>query len=258
VPKYEDVPGINPKYAAMIEAMDIYIGELMSALDEMGLAENTLILFSSDNGGINNLSDQAPFRAGKGSYYEGGVRVPTFVRWPARVKAGTKCDVPVSGIDFFPTFLQAAGAEKPEGKVLDGVSLMPLLTQSGDIGERALFWHFPIYLQRYSMNDEGRDPFFRTRPGSTMRFGKWKLHEYFEDGGIELYDLESDVGEKNNLAAAMPEKARELHAMLIQWRKELNAPVPTEPNPNYDPEYKPAPKGRKTTTVSQNVSRIKS
>ena len=116
--------------------------------------------------------------------------MPMVVRWPGRVEAGSTCDVPVCGIDFFPTFLEAAASPVPTGKVLDGISLVPLLTQSGSIQARALFWHFPIYLQAYAGEaDDSHDPCFRTRPGTAMRQGKWKFHEYFEDGRLELYDL---------------------------------------------------------------------
>jgi hypothetical protein len=124
----------------------------------------------------------------------------------------------------------------PKGKTLDGVSLMPLLTQTGELEDRALFWHFPIYLQRYGGDHvETRDPKFRTRPGSVVRYGNWKLHEYFEDGGLELYNLLDDIGEKNNLADQEPEKLQELQRMLIAWRHKTGAPVPTELNPDYEP-----------------------
>jgi len=198
---------LNATYASMVEKMDQGIGKIINELDNLGLKDNTMVLFSSDNGGICKVNNQTPFRAGKGSYFEGGIREPVFVRWPAKVKAGTTCDTPVIGLDFYPTFLEVAGLQKPEGKVLDGVSIMPLMIQSGAIKERALFWHFPVYLQKYAGKaDDSHDEFFRTRPGSAMRFGKWKFHEYFEDGRFELYDLEAETGERKNLAASMPEK----------------------------------------------------
>jgi arylsulfatase A-like enzyme len=193
-----------------------------------------MILFSSDNGGINKISDQKPYRAGTGSYYEGGVRVPMIVSWPGQVTPGSRCNTPVIGTDFYPTLLDVAGSKAPKDKVLDGVNLMPLIKQTGTLQQRALYWHFPIYLQAYSVNnDEGRDPLFRTRPGTAMPFGKWKLHEYFEDGKFELYDLDADTGERKNLADSMPEKLAELKKMLYAWRSEMNAPVPTELNPAY-------------------------
>lgn len=235
VDKYKADEDVNAAYASMIEKMDESIGRIISQLDAMGLRENTLVLFTSDNGGVCKTSSQKPYRAGKGSYFEGGIREPMWVRWPTKVKAGTTCDVPVCGIDFFPTFLGAAGLEVPKGKELDGESLMSLLTGKDDFPGRPLFWHFPIYLQKYGgVDDDAHDPLFRTRPGSAMRLGKWKLHEYFEDGRLELYDLDADIGERTNLAAKMPGKAKELHTILKAWRKATDAPVPTEPNPKYD------------------------
>ena len=221
----------NAKYAAMIESLDDNVGRLMTALDELGISENTLVVFTSDNGGVWNTSKQWPLRAGKGSYYEGGIREPLFVRWPGKIKAGSSSDVPVNGIDFFPTFVDAAVASVPQEKVLDGLSLMPLLTQSGTLEERALFWHFPIYLQ--GGNAECTDPLFRTRPGSVVRLGDWKLHEYFEDGRIELYNLRDDIGEKHNLIAEHPKKVKELMDLLRAWRAQVDAPVPSTLNPEY-------------------------
>lgn len=235
VAKYKNTPGINPAYASMIEKMDESIGKIVSELDRLGLKKNTLILFTSDNGGLRHISKQDPYRSGKGSYFEGGIREPMLVRWPGKVKANTTCDVPVIGLDFYPTFLEAAGLDVPTGKVLDGVSLVPLLTQTDSIVKRALFWHFPVYLQQYAgVKDDAHDALFRTRPGSAMRQGKWKLHEYFEDGRLELYDLSADIGERKNLAAEMPEKVAALHAKMQKWRADLNCPVPTERNPMFD------------------------
>jgi len=240
--KYKDVK-INATYASMVEKFDQGVGKVLKALDAQGLRENTLVVFSSDNGGIRKISPQDPYRAGKGSYYEGGVREPLVMRWPAKIKAGTTCSTPVSSLDFYPTFLAAAGVSKPESKILDGVDLIPLMTQKGALKDRALYWHFPIYLQAYSVgHDDGRDPLFRTRPGSSMRFGKWKLHEYFEDGKFELYDLNTDLGERKNLADSMPEKVAELKKMMYNWRAKIKAPVPTEANPNYDSKYAPGQK----------------
>jgi len=221
----------DPKYAAMIESLDENVGRLMDGLADAGLDEHTLVVFTTDNGGVYKITRQWPLRAGKGAYYEGGIRAPFVVRWPGKVAPGSRCATPVIGVDFYPTFLEAAAATPPEGKQLDGLSLIPLLTGQGSFPERPLFWHFPIYLQ--AGNSETRDPLFRTRPGSVIRLGDWKLHEYFEDGGLELYNLKDDIGEKHNLAAQMPEKVRELHAKLQAWREATGAPVPTEPNPAY-------------------------
>jgi arylsulfatase A-like enzyme len=240
---YEGQKGILPHYAAMVHAIDENIGRLLAAIDELGLRENTIVVFTSDNGGIAAYSDQAPYRAGKGSYYEGGVREPMVVRWPGRIKPGSRCDVPVTQLDFYPTLLSATGVKARKDIVLDGVDIMPLLTQSGNIKDRALYWHFPIYIQGFEKG--ARDPLFRTRPGSTMRYGQWKLHEYFEDGAFELYDLENDLGEKNNLAQSNPKKLKELKDMLNAWRKETNSPVPTELNPKYIPNFVPPKKHKK-------------
>lgn len=235
VQKYVDRDDINPEYAAMVESLDYNVGRLMKALDDLGLSDTTIVVFTSDNGGIRKFSKQDPYRAGKGSYYEGGVRVPFTVRWTGKVQAGSTCDVPVTGLDFYPTYLDILGMDL-EDTPLDGVDLMPLLTETATIEERPLFWHFPIYLQAYDPESDGsRDPLFRTRPGSTMRYGKWKLHHYFEDDAYELYDLEADVGETKNIAEANPEKVEEFAAILNTWRLQHNAPVPTEPNPEYNP-----------------------
>jgi arylsulfatase A-like enzyme len=246
IDKYKNVPNLNHVYASMVEKMDEGIGKIMRTLDKLGLTDNTLVLFTSDNGAICKTSVQHPYRAGKGSYFEGGIRVPLCVRWPEKVKPGTKCDVPVIGIDFYPTFLAAAGAEIPKGKVLDGVNLMPLLSQSGTIAKRALYFHFPIYLQAYDgIRDESHDLFFRTRPGSVVIYGNWKLHEYFENGDLELFNLSEDIGERKNIASKMPEKAQELYAMMKNWRTKVKAPVPTKLNPCYNPDKAGTKRGKK-------------
>ncbi len=239
VEKYRQKEGTdvhnNPVYAAMIESMDENVGRILTRLDDFGLTDNTLIVYLSDNGGIRSISRQDPLRAGKGSYYEGGIRVPMILKWSSHIRPGIT-DEPVTNLDFFPTFMSVLGVEMGQ-KVLDGDDLTPLFT-GGTLEKRPLFWHFPIYLQRYAgEEDQGRDPLFRTRPGSVMRYGKWKLHEYFEDGAIELYNLASDPGETNNLVDTYPEKTGELVQMLTHWREETNAPVPTERNPEYDARF---------------------
>lgn len=226
---------LNATYASMVEKMDEGIGKIIDEVDALGLRERTLIVFSSDNGGVTDHASQKPYRAGKGSYFEGGIRVPLVVSWKGRVKANSVCKTPVTGIDFYPTFIEAAGLPTPEGKQLDGQSLLPLLDQADGFAERALFWHFPIYLQGYKNKGDFHDPFFRTRPGSVIRMGKWKLHEYFEDGRLELYDLDAEIGERTNLAASYPEQAAQLHARLKEWRAQTGAPVPTEKNLKYKP-----------------------
>ena len=238
LPKYEAKPEWNgqnnAKYATMVENVDTQIGRLIALLKETGKLENTFILFISDNGGHYRITKQWPLRAGKGSYYEGGIREPMFVRWPGKIKPGTKTDVPVTNLDFYPTLLEVAGVEKPGDKVLDGKSILPVLRGNGDLEERPLYWHFPIYLEAYVKNDTTtQDPLFRTRPGSAIRLGDWKLIQYFENNDIELYNLKTDIGEKKNLAASNPDKKTELLQMLEDWRSETNAPVPDELNPEY-------------------------
>ena len=238
LPKYENKPEWNgqnnAEYATMVENLDTQIGRLVAELKKSGKSENTFILFTSDNGGHYRITKQWPLRSGKGSYYEGGIREPMFVRWPGKVKPGTKTDVPVTNLDFYPTLLEVAGIEKPEGKKLDGQSFLPVLTGTGTLKERPLFWHFPIYLEAYLKNDTTtQDPLFRTRPGSAIRMGDWKLIQYFENNDIELYNLKEDISEKNNLAESNPAKRDELLNKLETWRKEIKAPVPTELNPEY-------------------------
>ena len=223
----------NATYAAMIHSLDENVGRILQTLDELGLNENTLVLFTSDNGGVYKLTRQWPLRAGKGAYFEGGIRVPLFVKWTGHIQPGQISHVPVTGLDYYPTFLEAAGVAVPAGLELDGNSLLPLLTDAGTIEARPLFWHFPIYLQ--AGNAETHDLLFRTRPGSVIRLGDWKLHQYFEDGGLELYHLSDDIGEKKNLAAQYPEKVQELLALLKDWRVATDAPVPSELNPKYQP-----------------------
>lgn len=226
--------------ATMIQAVDDGVGRLVDELDKLGLRENTVILFCSDNGGYGPATDMDPLWGYKGTFYEGGIRVPMFVNWHGVVKAGQSSDEPVIGVDFYPTLLEIASVDPPE-QVLDGVSLLPLFKgEVDDLPKRPLFWHFPRYLQSYEVYDEQRDPLFRTRPVSVIRLGDYKLHEYFEDGKLELYNLRKDIREQNNLAQSMPEKTRELHTILKQLRTELDAPVPTKPNPAFDAEAEAA------------------
>lgn len=223
----------HPVYAGMIENLDSCIGSLLEELDLLGLSDNTLVVFTSDNGGIRNVSCQDPLRAGKGSYYEGGIRVPLVFRWPGRILSGSHSKTPVINLDFYPTFLEVTGIEIPIN--LDGITLWPLLNGNGALEERPLFFHFPVYLEAYRKGKDGsRDPLFRTRPGSVIREGDWKLHYYYEDGGMELYNLREDMGETNNLASINMLKAKELRSKLEAWLKEERAPVNFDLNPSFD------------------------
>jgi len=234
-------------YAAMIESMDESVGSINSTLEELGLSENTLLIFFSDNGGHGTYTCQEPLRGGKGMFYEGGIRVPMFVRWPGKVEAGTTCDQPVISTDFYPTFVELAGAKPPVDYPLDGRSLLPLLEGAGELDREALFWHFPAYLESYEgLRDDSRDTVFRTRPVSVIRKGDWKLllfhEEWILDGGladmatnhsVELYNLARDPGEARDLARVETVKRDELLKDLLDWQQSVHAPVPEEPNPEY-------------------------
>lgn len=222
----------HPVMAAMIESVDTGVGRIIATLDELGQRENTIIVFTSDNGGYGPATSMSPLKGYKGTYYEGGIREPLFVVWPGVVKPESKSLTPVINVDLFPTFCEMTGAAIPNQPV-DGVSLVPIL-KGESIKPRALFWHFPAYLQSYQRTDQQRDPLFRSRPCSIMRSGNWKLHEYFEDGIVELYDLAIDPGESTNLSDTHPDVRTRLYAELVAWRERTQAPVPTEPNPHYD------------------------
>lgn len=222
----------DPVYAAMIASLDESVGRVLAVLDELDLARNTIVLFSSDNGGVGgyrreglegnrDTTDNFPLRSGKGSLYEGGTRVPLIVRWPGVTPPGSRCDAPAIHVDLFPTFLEIAGVARPAGQALDGESLVPLLREpASTTRQTAIYQHFPGYL------GSGGDT-WRTTPGSWIQRGDWKLIEYFEQGTLELYNLREDIGERANLAAQHPDQARELHAQLQAWRREINAPLPT-------------------------------
>jgi len=211
-------------YAAMVEAMDLAVGKVLAKLDELGLAENTLIIFTSDNGGLSTSegwpTSNLPLRGGKGWMYEGGIREPLLVRWPAVVKAGGVIGTPVSSPDVFPTLLEAANAKPQPGQVVDGVSLIPIF-KGGDLPERPLFWHYPHY-----GNQGGA-------PSAAIRRGPWKLIHWMEDDRAELFDLSKDIGEQTDLAEKEPQRVAELRAELAAWQKQVGAKFPI-PNPDYD------------------------
>ncbi|MBT3294351.1 MAG: sulfatase [Verrucomicrobia bacterium] len=222
-----------PIYAGMIEAMDDAVGLVLEALDQHGLADNTIVCFTSDNGGVSSgdsfASSMLPLRGGKGRQWEGGIREPVHVRYPRVVAPGSTCDVPVSGIDFYPTFLEWAGIPIPQEQVVDGRSMVPLLTGKSDpeMEARALFWHYPHY------GNQGGDP------SAIIRSGSWKLIHYFEDGHDELYDLATDEDEQHDVSAAHGTRGAELRARLDRWLIEVDAKLPL-PDPEYDAEKEAA------------------
>ncbi|MGA0374201.1 MAG: sulfatase [Flavobacteriaceae bacterium] len=238
--KYENKPPYkgqkNPRYATMVENLDRNIGLLVNKLKKRKLFENTFIIFTSDNGGYyGKITMQKPLRAGKGSYYEGGIRVPFFFMWKKKISPGKNTQTPISHLDIFPTLMHLTGDDSMKND-LDGHSLLPLLVQNKVVEERPFFWHFPIYLQGYDIKDnENRDSLFRTRPGSLIRKGDWKLHYYFEDHGIELYNLKDDISERNNLAEIQVDKREELADELKAWWEKTDALIPNAINPLYAP-----------------------
>jgi arylsulfatase A-like enzyme len=226
----------NPVYAAMIEALDDAVGKVLAALKEHGLEQNTLVMVVSDNGGIRAISKQTPLRAGKGSLYEGGVRVPMAVRWPGKIPGGTVSKLRLSNLDFFPTLLEWCGGSAADVE-LDGKDLSRQMCRpSSEVDpDRAFLWHFPAYLEAYKPGiDDGRDPLFRTRPCTSLLKGPWKLLHFYEDDAVELYNLGDDPGERTNLADQYPDRVadmlREKNALLGTH----HLPVPTELNPDYD------------------------
>lgn len=205
----------HPVMAAMIAAVDEGVGRILAKLDALNLQNNTVIIFSSDNGGYGPATDMHPLKGYKGTYYEGGIRVPLVVSWPGVVKPGTASNVPVSGVDVYPTLCELAEVPASDQQVLDGISLVPIRKgEPTEQAERALFWHFPAYLESYAVSGEQRDPLFRSRPCSIIRQGRWKLHQYFEDNALELYDLTTDIGEQLNLIDQEPEVMARLLATL--------------------------------------------
>ncbi len=232
--KYQSNGQGNIDYATMIDNLDRNIGLLVAALNNLGIMDNTFIVFTSDNGGLYGITKQLPLRAGKGSYYEGGIRVPFFFVWKGIIASGGESDIPITNLDLFPTLLDAAGIELNQYE-FDGQQLLPILKGENYPEPRPLFWHFPIYLQAYDVSDnQNRDSLFRTRPGSVVRYGDWKLHHYYEDDDIELYNLKEDIDEAKNLVDYNPQKADELLPLLNNWKEEVGAPVPTAPNPELE------------------------
>lgn len=227
----------NPTYAAEIEQVDRSVGRVMEKLEVLGLRENTLFIFTSDNGGLSDITFNAPLRKGKGTYYEGGIRVPFCVSWPSEVPAGQQTDVPVIGVDLFPTLAEISGAEPAPMQPQDGVSMRPLLN-GNDMEERAIFWHFPLYL---TGNADACLPvygseeiYWRAVPSTTIMRGDWKLIYYYEYDELELFHLGKDVGETVDLAKVEPEVREKLLAELRAWVKAVHAPVPLLPNPKFD------------------------
>jgi arylsulfatase A len=208
----------NAGYAAMIEALDDSVGKMMDWLDGKKLAENTLVIFVSDNGGEMNYTSNAPLRAGKGTLYEGGIRVPMIARWPGKIEPGTTNDTRFTSMDFLPTFATLIGGKAP-GKI-DGADLSANFTSNGFIDRGPLYWHYPHY--------------HNEKPSASILKEDWKLIEWFETGDTELFNLAVDPSEITDLSQSNPEKNAELLADLKAWQKEIGAQM-MEPNPDHDP-----------------------
>ena len=235
--KTHDNGQFDPVYAAMMEILDRNVGRILESLERLGLAENSIVVFFSDNGTAPFVAPDKPFRGYKGTMYEGGIRVPLILRqpeisakekekkWPERI------DTHVIGTDLYPTLLDLAGINLPEDYPLDGQSLRPLLEAEAGYDHGPIFWHFPAYLR----GEYGMTSVWRTTPVSAVRFGNFKLLEFLEDGQLELYDLSNDPGESQNLAKKHPEKTKEMFKLLNDWRKGLDISYPLEKNPDFDP-----------------------
>ena len=219
-------------YAACVETLDHYVGELLDALDETGLDESTLVVFLSDNGGHPEYVSHKPLRGSKWNLYEGGVRVPLLVRWPSQISPGSVCDTPVVGYDLFPTFADISGYPIASD-AQDGTSILPLFKVPETRLERSLYWHFPYYHPEGpkfgdAISQIGVDDFriSQTRPQSAIRKGPFKLI-YFEEGRhSELYKLENDVSEQNDLSQSLPSVAEELELELRSYLKKVGARHP--------------------------------
>ncbi len=212
----------DPVYAAMVENMDASIGRVLRKIKELGLEERTVVIFMSDNGGLSTVKNaptsNRPFRAGKGWLYEGGIREPLIIKWPGVTRPGSVCRHPVVSTDFYPTLLTMAGLPLKPEQHRDGVSLAPLLEgKKQELAPRPIFWHYPHY------HGSGH------RPAGAVRFGDFKLIEFFEDMRVELFHLKDDIAEKNDLSARMPEKTAELRRLLHDWRSRTGARMPAGP-----------------------------
>lgn len=235
IQKYESKPAdsmkghTNSVYAAMIESVDESVGRIASKLNELGLSENTIVIFTSDHGGHGRITSNWPFRGNKGNFYEGGIRVPLIIKWLGNISPGVENNTPVISTDFYPTILGLADLPLKSEQHVDGMDFSPMLLDGKDIKRtEPLYWHYPNYVA----NHPGR-----ATPQSIIRDGDWKMFEYLEDGTVELYNLRKDMKEEHNLADQFPERIQQLKNKLDAWRKETQVQMPI-PNPDYQSDMK--------------------
>jgi len=229
------IPGYKeeyvPVYAAMIEAVDTSVKRVVAKVKELGLEKNTIIIFTSDNGGT-SIAQLTPLRGMKGSLFEAGVRVPACATWTGQITPGSTSGTPISSVDFLPTMAKLAGAPLPTKQPVDGTDISPLFF-GGRIEERSLFWHYPLYLRGIGLDVKTPDGKYSWRgfPSTSLVRGNYKMINFLEDQSFALFDLSNDAGEQNNIINEMPEFAEQLKRELLAWQKEVNAPIPTTPNP---------------------------
>lgn len=224
------VKDLDPVYAAEIEQVDISVGRVMGKLKELKLDKNTIVIFASDNGGVSDVTSNLPLRAGKGTFYEGGIRVPMCIKWPEVVKPGSKTDFPVIGVDFMPTMAEITTSSLPQSQPVDGISFLPLLKGEKIEIERSLFFHFPLYLggskDAVLPSFKGLENYWRAVPSTTIMSGDWKLIYYYEYERYELFNLRNDISERHDLSATNPEIGDRLLKELNSWVKSVDAPIP--------------------------------
>ena len=224
--------GYVPTYAAEVEQVDLSVGRVMDHLKELGIDKNTLVIFTSDNGGLARLTNNAPLRAGKGTFYEGGIRVPFCVRWPEVVRAGSRSDYAAIGIDLMPTFAELSGAALPTSQPVDGTSFLGILKEEQQDRDRDLFLHFPLYLEGSGAKEQvlpvySTDNYFwRAVPSTTLLRGNWKLIYYYEYETYELFNLKEDLGETQDVASKNPELVQDMLQAIDKWTGDTAAPVP--------------------------------
>ena len=228
----------NPTYAAMIEAFDKSIGKVREAVQKAGIANNTLIVITSDNGAIGQVAS-GPLKGAKGSLFEGGVHVATSMVWEGVTKPGSSCDTPFSSVDYMPTFAELGGATLPKNQPVDGKSLVPLLKGKKSLQNRSIFWHYPLYLQASGKPvlpiAETDKMYWRSTPSSMIVKGDWKLIHFYEDNTVQLYNIAKDPYEKNECSKTTPEIAQVMKKELLSWVSETNAPTPNKINEAFAP-----------------------